>query len=400
MSKHFSTDDDNAFRTIASELLALEAHAKRGLNEAEYVALAREVWLSCEKDSVYAIKLLFDPIVQPQFRENSESDLFCVLVARIDHTGELVNAPPGYTPPDYPGVRLSQVVAGSPSGGNEPDTSQAQTYLLAYFDVLGFEALLTRVGLAEVHKRYLSLLDQALRPQSHERPWSRAKSIVSGQVVPAMMWLPMHAAHFSDSLLLWVHYHPGHVEEFLNRCARVFCKALDLGVPLRGAITVGDSVLDNTSNIFLGAPLVEAARLESKQDWVGVALGTSFKSKSLRIPIPPDPRFSWRTDGVLYGQKLAAPALMRIRLNIVSPNMKRTAGKLLGLLVVVFATSGTSCSCYEVRLSDQEAANVGRLIGTSIQAKKDLIGMLGEHIDDNHKFGESKGGRPLNLTPI
>ena len=114
----------------------------------------------------------------------------------------------------------------------------------------------------------------------------------------------------------------------------------------------------------------------------------------------PDPRFSWRTDGVLYGQKLAAPALMRIRLNIVSPNMKRIAGKLLGLLVVVFATSGTSCSCYEVRLSDQEAANVGRLIGTSIQAKKDLIGMLGEHIDDNHKFGESKGVRPLNLTPI
>ena len=89
---------------------------------------------------------------------------------------------------------------------------------------------------------------------------------------------------------------------------------------------------------------------------------------------------------MLYGQKLAAPALMWIRLNIVSPHMKRTAGKLLGLLVVVFATSGTSCSCYEVRLSDQEAANVGRLIGTSIQAKKDLIGMLGEHIDDNHKF--------------
>lgn len=288
MSKHSSTDDDNAFRTIVSELLALEAHAKRGLSEAEYIALAREVWSSCEKDSVYAIKLLFDPIVQPQFREESASDLFCVLVARIGPAGELVDAPPGYTPPDYPGVRLSHVVAGSPSGGAEPDVTQVQTYLLAYFDVLGFETLLTRVGLAEVHKRYLSLLDQALRPQSHERPWSRAKSIVRGQVVPAMMWLPMHAAHFSDSLLLWVHYHPGHVEEFLNRCARVFCKALDLGIPLRGAITVGDSVLDRASNIFLGAPLVEAARLESKQDWIGVALGASFKSESLRIPIPPD----------------------------------------------------------------------------------------------------------------
>ena len=77
---------------------------------------------------------------------------------------------------------------------------------------------------------------------------------------------------------------------------------------------------------------------------------------------------------------------MRIRLNIVSAHMKRTVGKLLGLVVVVALTSGASCSCYDVRLSDQEAANVGRLVGTTIQAKIDLIGMLGEHIDDNHKF--------------
>lgn len=287
MSKHFSSGDDKAFQTLVSKLLTLEAHAKRGMDEAEYVALAREVWSSCEKDSVYAIKLLFDPIVQPQFREESESDLFCVLVARIGPGGELIDAPLDYNPPNYPGVRLSHVVAGSPSGGAEPDTSQVQTYLLAYFDVLGFEDLLTKVGLAEVQKRYLSLLDQTLRPQSQERQWSRAKSIIQNHVVPAMMWLPMHAAHFSDSLLLWVHYHPGHVEEFLNRCARVFCKALDLGVPLRGAITVGDSVLDRASNIFLGEPLVEAARLESKQDWVGVALGSSFKNESLHIPIPP-----------------------------------------------------------------------------------------------------------------
>jgi hypothetical protein len=102
------------------------------------------------------------------------------------------------------------------------------------------------------------------------------------------MWLPIQAAHFSDSLLLWVHYHPGHVEEFLARCSRVFCKALDLGIPLRGAVTVGDAVLDNGANIFLGKPLVEAARLESKQDWVGVALGASFKDESLRVPVPPE----------------------------------------------------------------------------------------------------------------
>lgn len=289
----FEPEDDEAFRKLTTDLLALNAHTERGLSAQEYLRLARQVWASCEKDSVYAIKLLFDPLVQPQFREESERDLFCVLVARVGHAGEFIDAPPGYTPPDYPGVRFSHIVAGSPSGGYEPDVSKAQPYLLAYFDVLGFEALLVDVGLHHIHERYQQLLDQALRPQSHERPWSRAQSLVRGEVVPALMWLPMRAAHFSDSLLLWVHYHPDHVGEFLARCSRVFCKALDLGIPLRGAITIGEAVLDNHNNIFLGSPLVEAARLESKQDWVGVALGTSFKSASPRVPIPPEAVFPY-----------------------------------------------------------------------------------------------------------
>lgn len=279
---------NNAFRQATSSLLAQGAHAKRNLSEEQYLALASAVWSTCEKDEVYAVKLLIDPVSQPQFREEASDNLFCVLVARIGHRGELIDAPPGYVPPNYPGVKLSHVVVGSPSSGHEPDASQPQTYILAFMDVLGFEALLERVGLAEVHARYTLLLDQALRPQSHENQWSRAKSVVRGEVVPALMWLPVRAAHFSDSLLLWVHYHPGHVEEFLTRCSRVFCKALDLGIPLRGAVTVGDAVLDNDANVFLGKPLVEAARLESKQDWVGVALGVSFKSKNLRIPISPE----------------------------------------------------------------------------------------------------------------
>ncbi len=279
---------NDSFRQAASRLLAQGAHTMRGLSEEQYLALANAVWSSCDKDDVYAVKLLIDSVAQPQYKDESSDDLFCVLVARIGHKGELIDAPPDYVPPTYPGVKLSHVVIGSPSGGHEPDASQPQTYILAFLDVLGFEDLLERVGLSEVHARYMLLLDQALRPQSHENQWSRVKSVVRGAVVPALMWSPVRAAHFSDSLLLWVHYHPGHVEEFLARCSRVFCKALDLGIPLRGAVTVGEAVLDNDANVFLGKPLVEAARLESKQDWVGVALGASFKNEALRIPIPPE----------------------------------------------------------------------------------------------------------------
>ena len=66
--------------------------------------------------------------------------------------------------------------------------------------------------------------------------------------------------------------------------------------------------------------------------------------------------------------------------------MKLTVCNFLALVAVVGFTSGTSCSCYEARLSEEDAAKMSALIGTSIEAKKDLIGMLVEHIDDNHKY--------------
>jgi len=147
--------------------------------------------------------------------------------------------------------------------------------------------------LEKVHSLYVELLEQALRPESEKKPWSKSNSIIQHQVVPALMWLPINTAYFSDSLLLWVHFHPQHVGEFLSRCSRVFCKALDLGIPLRGAVTIGSAVFNKEQGIYLGEPLVEAARLEAKQNWVGVALGASFKSESTHVPIPPEAVFQY-----------------------------------------------------------------------------------------------------------
>ena len=263
----FVDEDDEAFRLIVGKLLSLSASDRRRVSPDEYVSMAREKWHTCKKDSVYAVKLLFDPLVQPQFQTESETELFCVLVARVGQQGQLIDAPEGYEPPNYPDVRLSHIVAGSPSGGEESDPSRPTDYLIAFLDVLGFEALLLRVGLEEVNERYGQLLEQALRPESEERPWAKAASIVQNEIVPALMWLPIHTAYFSDSLVLWVQFHPGHVQEFLYRCSRVFCKALELGIPLRGAITVGPAIFHKERSVYLGFPLIEAARLESKLDW-------------------------------------------------------------------------------------------------------------------------------------
>jgi len=83
----FLSDDNDAFRSLVNDLLALGAPSARGMSESDYVALVRNKWMSCSTDSVYALKLIFDPLVQPQFKEESHDEVFCVLVARVGHQG-------------------------------------------------------------------------------------------------------------------------------------------------------------------------------------------------------------------------------------------------------------------------------------------------------------------------
>ncbi|HEX8633962.1 MAG TPA: hypothetical protein VF703_07395 [Pyrinomonadaceae bacterium] len=289
----FNPDDEKAFVDSTTVHLNKGAAMKRGISPEAYVSLAREQWRSCSTDQVYAIKLLIDPLVSkaasdfpPEWAASGRP--FCVLVARIDPDGNLIDAPPDYVLPSYPGVYLSHLVFGSPSGEQTPDPAEPAEYLFAFLDVLGFEELLKSIGLDELSRRYEELLAVALAPQSETRPWSLAQTLVRGDPVPALMWLPMQTAYFSDSLLLWVHYHPGHVEEFLNRCSKVFCQALGLGLPIRGAIAVGRARLDKKNGIYLGSPLIEAVRLEGKSDWVGIALSASWKSEAPPFPVPPD----------------------------------------------------------------------------------------------------------------
>lgn len=290
----FNSKDDEHFITFVTEHLGKGAAIVRGISEDDYIQLAREQWRKCEPDQVYAIKLLIDPITQPELAEGV-SDLliaagkpFLLLIARIATDGSLVDAPEGYRPPSSPDVALAQIPAASPSGGEVPNADAPADYLVTFLDVLGFEAMLEDVGLEEVHRRYRHLLSVALTPYSESRPWSKAVTFVRGQPVPGLMWLPIQTAYFSDSLLLWCHYRPSHVSQFLERCSQVFCESLLLGIALRGAISVGRAVMDKPAGVYLGRPLVEAVRLEEKSDWVGVALGSSWKSNDLRVPVPPD----------------------------------------------------------------------------------------------------------------
>lgn len=68
---------------------------------------------------------------------------------------------------------------------------------------------------------------------------------------------------------------------FFEKCMEIFIEALKYGIPLRGAISRGSAIMDEQNNIYLGKPLVEAARAEVAQNWLGIGLTSSFQETTL-----------------------------------------------------------------------------------------------------------------------
>lgn len=122
----------------------------------------------------------------------------------------------------------------------------------------------------------------------------------------------IHVCHVSDTFLIYTHYlfkrtswwlrdsfyepyplligeknteycslifqeHPIYLS-FLQVCMEFFCEAVKAGIPLRGCISTGMATMNKHQSIFLGKPLVEAARGEPAQNAIDVAFGRSFNN--------------------------------------------------------------------------------------------------------------------------
>lgn len=142
--------------------------------------------------------------------------------------------------------------------------------LVCLLDVLGFESLLGRLGLMGLHQKYTLLVD-------YVRQQTGGIDIVptpDGRI--AVGWLVIGNAYFSDSLLFWTNYNKMAVPSFTHLISEALCFGLETELPLRGAIAVGEAVLDTSMGVYLGVPLVEVARAERTQQWIGASFGPSF----------------------------------------------------------------------------------------------------------------------------
>ena len=183
---------------------------------------------------------------------------------------------------------------------NESEAPKSQPVLLAVFDVLGFSARVERESLDTILDSYRRLIDCAvLEP---DRRCLGAPLTEDGGRVFAIFNLPVRYAYFSDTILLWVPLEKVFAAAFVTRCADLMCEALNMGIPLRGAICLGDAIMHQGSHTYIGKPLVEAAQLEKGQDWLGLTLGWSATwpplmaeldgSSIIEYPIPMKPQLA------------------------------------------------------------------------------------------------------------
>jgi len=146
---------------------------------------------------------------------------------------------------------------------------------VAFFDILGFKALVKKYPIDELAKKYKMLIDQT---EGLNRPLIKDENILS--------LFPNHPKNrpwcikylFSDAIILISENSDG------VSCLKLLVYGWRLSqlcivhkMPLRGGISYGDIYIDPHRNIVLGRALIDAYELEKKQNWIGIAIDKSVE---------------------------------------------------------------------------------------------------------------------------
>lgn len=149
-----------------------------------------------------------------------------------------------------------------------PNGTAITNRYIALLDVLGFKHLLAARGLDRVFADYRGF-------QSYVRN-SGNKFTVLGTLLGQTVGITKQAPYLlvSDGILLWCDEH-GDLESFVGICASLQADSIKRGLPLRGAIAFGETIIDPATMTFLGQPIVDAHLTEKSQEWIGSAIHSS-----------------------------------------------------------------------------------------------------------------------------
>lgn len=142
---------------------------------------------------------------------------------------------------------------------------------LCFLDVLGFKNLFNAIGLEAIHGRYEKLIEFVMK---ESRCGIDIAKTPEGHV--AIGWLNIEGTYFSDTILFWTDYSKISLPTFTRLISKTVCFGIEIELPLRGTIVIGEMILDREKGVYLGKPIIEAAQTEEIQKWIGVSFGKSF----------------------------------------------------------------------------------------------------------------------------
>ena len=151
--------------------------------------------------------------------------------------------------------------------------------MVAFCDILGFSNLVGRRRLEDLVAHDLAIFRRILH-----------YSLSHNWVAEPPSFDELHSdarvdfAWFSDSIFL---YSRDDSDESVRRLVEtvswlLFATITGTQTRVRGAISYGDVFIDSDNDLFVGQPIVEAARLEATQEWAGAALTPAAVE---RVPI-------------------------------------------------------------------------------------------------------------------
>ncbi|MFH0771441.1 MAG: hypothetical protein V1933_02355 [Candidatus Omnitrophota bacterium] len=191
-------------------------------------------------------------------------------------------------------------------------------YYLALFDVLGFKRKFNNLGLPKIAAIYELLIEAVNKHNEHiDRVFGilgfseSAYWAAGGEIV---IFNKVYGAYSSDTILVWSHslwpeardktadqrnklaedpargwiYKTIPCDVFLNTCNELICHSIEVELPLRGSLSMGTAILDETKRVFLGAPLIESHELERGQEFIGASFCPSITKQTIpaRFKLP------------------------------------------------------------------------------------------------------------------
>lgn len=165
---------------------------------------------------------------------------------------------------------------------------ETEEYFIAFFDILGFEARLESLGLDKMIEKYQQLINIIDKNNFKQEELKNGKfhgAFWTSEGIPLISY-EINGAYASDSILIWANrkleekFVPS--DNFLNICNELICSSIEIGLPLRGAISMGNLCIDEKKGAYLGKALVDIARLEKQQDIIGATPCKDFQQQPIQ----------------------------------------------------------------------------------------------------------------------